>query len=1093
MSLKQLFQDTKKSEKITEEQINQEVRSEGFTEELVKNTSTFVPQVDFSNPSEFAFFGSAEKYYEESFTRILNLYPYDGSKTEKLKWYNDSTLLDKYIFDKKYPKYSGFAKLSANGWGTRTGSKVSGYGLSDAQEYIYFSGGPNTGTINLDNSPLSDVFKYANIYDASNNQTNNLLMNPDSTENGITVEFWLKKESFNNSNTEKEVIFDIWNGIQSSSAGYGRLTIELTASNGPFLLTLQSGTNGVFKQQVASNISVGYMTSDWHHYAIALSNNSDSTQINYKFYTDGELVEENNVGTAINEITGALTAQIGSLRTAVSGTSTDRGYGKLNASIDEFRYWKEKRNSQQIGRNWWTNVDGGSNTDDYATTLGIYYKFNEGITSDTTKDQIVLDYSGRTTNGYWYGYTSNSRVSGSAFALHSSASYSEIGDPILYSTHTDVTTQLNELVLSGSSHDNQNSTSLYALYPSWITEEDSVSGEELRKLTQVICSYFDTIYLQIKHLPKIKDSISTLARVQKQIEGETDLNKVVGTEQPYIKPTPFANILLNSSGMETPEILSDVSFLEKYLNRNEDANYEEQISDIKNTIYHNIYSTLIDTYKTKGTKKAYKNILHSFGIDESVVRINTYPTNTTLYFDDNRETISEKRTVVNFNNSENYDATVYQYTDSTNPNSISYITGSSYETPFTVECEVVMPYKIFDEGLFERSYFTQSSIFGGHTANTSSDSNLTWNGTDPFNFVVSTHRESLTSTNGYFEISSSLLASPLTSSLVYDLYKNQKWNLMVKLYPLKEENSSIVSSITGSYILEFTGLNSISNSTQNTFTLTASISNTAARQAIQAPKRLFVGSHRTNFTGSLLTYSDNKVSYLRYWASNLSYDTLQSHAYSTYNYGTENPIANSQFNFIVNGQIIPQLDTLALYWSFNQVTSSDSSGQFIVQDLSSGSVSSSAYPSWFNNLVKYQYTGRGDFFEATSTNVIDTEYFTSEVLKQIDTINSSDMINILSEDDESFTVDSRPELYITRFEKSMYQAISDEMLNVFSTIVEFNNHVGRPVNKYRSEYKDLRYLREMFFSKVQNEPNLDKYLEFYHCVLGIHQSDNKCT
>ena len=64
----------------------------------------------------------------------------------------------------------------------------------------------------------------------------------------------------------------------------------------------------------------------------------------------------------------------------------------------------------------------------------------------------------------------------------------------------------------------------------------------------------------------------------------------------------------------------------------------------------------------------------------------------------------------------------------------------------------------------------------------------------------------------------------------------------------------------------------------------------------------------------------------------------------------------------------------------------------------------------------------------------------------------------------------------------MYQTISEEMLNMFSTIVDFNNLVGEPVNKYRKEYKSLNKLRQLFFQKVQNEPDLDKYLDFYKWI-----------
>jgi len=61
----------------------------------------------------------------------------------------------------------------------------------------------------------------------------------------------------------------------------------------------------------------------------------------------------------------------------------------------------------------------------------------------------------------------------------------------------------------------------------------------------------------------------------------------------------------------------------------------------------------------------------------------------------------------------------------------------------------------------------------------------------------------------------------------------------------------------------------------------------------------------------------------------------------------------------------------------------------------------------------------------------------------------------------------------------MYQTISSEMLKMFATIKDFNNLIGNPIYKYRQEYKDLNYLKQVFFENVGNEPDLDKYLDFY--------------
>ena len=51
-----------------------------------------------------------------------------------------------------------------------------------------------------------------------------------------------------------------------------------------------------------------------------------------------------------------MVAQIGSLMTNTLADANDRGWGKLSASLDEFRYWKRKRTDKQIARNWFTNI-----------------------------------------------------------------------------------------------------------------------------------------------------------------------------------------------------------------------------------------------------------------------------------------------------------------------------------------------------------------------------------------------------------------------------------------------------------------------------------------------------------------------------------------------------------------------------------------------------------------------------------------------------------------------------------------------------------------------------------------------------------------
>jgi hypothetical protein len=52
------------------------------------------------------------------------------------------------------------------------------------------------------------------------------------------------------------------------------------------------------------------------------------------------------------------------------------GFGAITGSVDEFRFWKTARTTEDISKNWFTQVYGGTNTDDANTDLGAYLKFN---------------------------------------------------------------------------------------------------------------------------------------------------------------------------------------------------------------------------------------------------------------------------------------------------------------------------------------------------------------------------------------------------------------------------------------------------------------------------------------------------------------------------------------------------------------------------------------------------------------------------------------------------------------------------------------------------------------------------------------------
>jgi len=1077
MSLKDLFTIKNVLPPVSNEQIAEDVESIDLLNSHTINKNRIEFAIDYSTASNFSVYGSAEKYYIDSFERIYEQYPYDGSKKEKIDWENSSSLLDVWIYNNVYPKSTGYATFSPNGWSSIVGSQVSGYGEPTTKEYISIKGGPNTNS----QSSLIEKFKFtnnqnpkANVYDVDSDRDSNLNFN---LSNGLSLEFWLKKNSFINGSTTKEVIFDLWNNTVSSSTSYGRLTLELSgaSSGSPFYLTALSGTAGFSSYNIGTNLSTASVANGgWNHYALTAIN-SGST-INVKFYVNGELNFDSTNGTKINSITGPFLANIGALRTAVSGSPTTAvGWGKLSGSVDEFRFWKVARTSKDIGRYWWTNVYGGTNSDDANTDLGVYYKFNEGLTTTSSVDSAVLDYSGRISNGTWTGYTTNSRNTGSAINEYTVELSAETPDPIIYSTHPDVVEQLETYTTIGNTHDRTNSNSIYYSFPNWIVEEDQ--NNNLLNLTQIIGSYLDTLHLQIKNFTNIKEPYSNI-----QIDE---------------KPFPFARNLLESLGLITPNIFIDAKLIEEVMSRNEDINYEDKLNEVRNVIYENIYSNLQSIYKTKGTEKSVRNMLRCFGIDEKIVKLNIYSNNDSRPVSDNLSNITIKKRSINFNDVDRFASTIYQFSTSSYADSNSYISGSSaYDyVPFTFEIDTVFPKKLKqNQNEFFPTLFLTSSIFGAHTAKSSS-TDLTWETNDYFNFQVFAARPEYESDHATFYLSSSNTAIPtLSSSLLFDVYNNEKWNFAVRLKPNFFGNANLVSgTVSGSYQLEFYGISTVGDSTIREFSSSATISYVNAINLTRANKRFYLGAERTNFTGSLIKQTDIKILDFKAWSSYLNDEEIKTHARDSDNYGVNEAIKSYYLtDSNLNSQWIPKFETLLLHWNFNQITGSDngsgvlnaSDGKFIVNDLTSGSLTYNRYNSAFNTLKKYDYIGRGDFFLQNDTSIIDTQYLFTTRLNEFETIQNSNLVNIVTEDEanQSRLRDTRPVNYFFSFEKSMYQTISEEMLKMFSTILDFNNLVGDPVNKYRKDYKSLNYLRRLFFQNVQNEIDLDKYLDFYKWI-----------
>ena len=433
---------------------------------------------------------------------------------------------------------------------------------------------------------------------------------------------------------------------------------------------------------------------------------------------------------------------------------------------------------------------------------------------------------------------------------------------------------------------------------------------------------------------------------------------------------------------------------------------------------------------------------------------------------------------------------------------------------FTMETDILFPnyYTFLDK--IERN-FTTGSLFGMYTVATGSaaiesGADTTWitslaedsggdneSGPDVANFQVFAIRDKLYSKNIRFMLSSSneglggnVPFPVLTSSTYMGVYNNSRWNLSVRLVPSLTSSFGAAGIVSGSvesfkdghnnYDLIFSGFNNENGYPQNSFKLTASINHSVATNFLNAAKRVYAGARRTNITGAVLEPSDVNINSVKYWTKYIEDGNLEQHASDFTNLGASGSYQNTSPRDLNSfGHDILNLNSLALSWDFENVTGSDSNGNFFITDTSSGSAEIRNNYGWAGNYAGYQHTGYGYGFEASSTEVVDKKAINYFKFTNPEKVVSSDMINILSADDITFGVEPNPAKYYFTIEKSMHNAISEEMLKFFAGVVDFNNIVGEPVNRYRQNYKSLEKLRQAFFRRVSSVKDVEKFIDYY--------------
>jgi hemerythrin superfamily protein len=280
----------------------------------------------------------------------------------------------------------------------------------------------------------------------------------------------------------------------------------------------------------------------------------------------------------------------------------------------------------------------------------------------------------------------------------------------------------------------------------------------------------------------------------------------------------------------------------------------------------------------------------------------------------------------------------------------------------------------------------------------------------------------------------------ITSSKFVDLYDNRVWNIALRGSP---DIETITNNTISNYNIDYLGYSYSTDSSRKEFSGSLTITASQITAFLESVKTLYVGadSEATNV----------KVLDIGYWSAYLEDDVIAVHSKDITNYGTSD--------------ITENIENRVFYADLEGVSGSDGTGEFVVQDL-------------FNN-----YNGIGSGFVVDSTGFIKKEDLKTYKTLNFDTLQGIETIQTLEEDDETTrSLRKKPTSIQLLVENSMYQIISEEMIDMFANVGEYMFAFAEGGNRYKDTYSRLDFLRGKFFDKIVSNPDIEKYLEFYKWI-----------
>ena len=1087
--------------------------------------STQEVPLDWSVFENHTFFNSARSKVNVAFDKIINEYPFDGSRKQVEAFEDSLTGYEKHILD-IFPKNTGFLMLSgtsvtenpAGGFDEKLGTWIKVIDSAGAQFPDFSTNSSAEPVLDFSTNPFSIEFLFRLPEDATSD-----------------YQVLMQKQS----GSEKTVTLAL--DSQPSTTN----TIDL-------LFFITSGSARIF---TSASLEKGKFS----HVCATYDRNSTGKLF---LYVSESLVSTSSTGYEFDSLSFERAPMfIGSgsaftiTRNSDVGGTTFTPAQTLSGAIDELRVWHSVRNPEDQKKYAAKPVYPEND-------LKMYFKFNEPSGSFNIEN-IVLDSSGNSLHSRIENFSTNLRATGS---YANPVYYENIErSPVLFPSFRKISSLNTTLLASADTYDRKNPNLVTKLVPVHyllegqasqgfkdqdgqigdIVTANSIPGSAKMGSVQNITAF---LLIWAKFFDEIKVFIDHFGEI---LHPSYDNDKTVAS-----KLLPFVS---NYYGLSLPAIFPNTDPTQYIDGENIEDSYStavRSLSFIQSEIWKRILINLNEITRSKGTVHAIKSIIRAAGINpDNLLTIREYGGPTKRSLKGLRESKIEVASMLDFSGSINttpgdLDGAGFS---SKVPHIVSpFLSSSRVERGYPaavgtfISKDIYYPHGISNDerdGLltsgsftYEATYQFRPRVTGSYSTNqslvrlqltgsgVSSSEAKGGHGFAIANLVV--HSGSLNSITGsgstitLFALpsqasSDALLKLSLAGPNIFD---GNQWNISfgrirsdqrLKTDSQKYIVDPISSAGSSSYFLrcarqsngELKEVFTTSSYFKDSTTLTDNVfQNFWSKDSLKKGSQFIIGS-QSMYIGAtdenhflndesldsrprassgdrvkaLETKFEGNISQIRFWSRYLEKDEWKEHVRNFKSVGVLDPRINFNFDTYPTGAF----ERLRVDTSIDQhITSTDISGKIRLTDFTQN-----------NFLVS------GSGFESEKIVIKPQTFYYSHLSPKFDVAQTDNKVRIRSWEtaqkiEDSAYAYSAPQYDVVRSEQpdddtrfsidfSSVKSLDEDIMNMFGTLEFFDNALGAPNLIFDDSYPDIEQARKIYFQRLTAKPDYQVFFDMY--------------